>query len=205
MLNEQLIKDCETLDIQDIEKLTVRCLTLKYKKLAKQRHPDREGGNTVDFQDLQNAYKRIIKHLEGDDEGVVGEDDIEKEFFTKHNVCKTCTSSYVIYIQNKDVKSWKVVLEKHMAVHKSDKKRAIYKTGKFTITLYDMTKIDPRSKIHVQSGDQQANLEFIMETLSAMYQEVVKLQERPTSALQMIRMSSSVRKKPCYRSPSHKY
>ena len=64
-MDSQLKQDFVTLGInEDEDKVTVRFVTEKYRILAKQKHPDRQGGNTVEFQDLQNAYKRLIKHLE---------------------------------------------------------------------------------------------------------------------------------------------
>ena len=105
MSESQLKKDCETLDIEDIENITIKHVTAKYKKLAKLRHPDREGGTTEGFQVLQSAYKRVIRYLEQND---AIDDDYEKEFFMEHNVCKECTTSYEVYIQNKDVKTGKL-------------------------------------------------------------------------------------------------
>ena len=61
---EQLKKDLEVLKISEIEKLTIKFVTAKYRSLAKEKHPDRDGGNTGDFQVLQGAYKRVIRHLE---------------------------------------------------------------------------------------------------------------------------------------------
>lgn len=58
-----------------------------------------------------------------------------------------------------------------------DKCRVIFKTGLLTITLYEKPKKDPRSKIHIQSGDQKAILEFIMEKLSLFDREVSKQSE----------------------------
>ena len=90
----------------------------------------------------------------------------------KNNICKECTSSYVVYIQNREFAYWKTVFEEKLTLHRDDKKRVIFKTGQFTVTLYNMPKIDLKSKIHVQSGDQHANIEFIMDKLSVMYQDV---------------------------------
>ena len=187
-MNEDLKKDFETLDIKNVENVTARLVTAKYKKLAKQRHPDK-GGSKVDFQNLQDAYKRIIKHLEQTEDD---KEDFEKEFFMNNNVCKECTSSYVIYIQNSECKNWKVIFAKHLRTHKEEKKKTIFKTGIFTITIYDTPKVDSRSKIHVQSRDQHANIEFIMDKISSMYQEVVKLIEQPKKALQMKQMERSL-------------
>ena len=41
-----------------------------------------------------------------------------------------------------------------------------------TITLYKKPKKDPRPKIHIQGGDQSANLEFVVEKLPLFYNEV---------------------------------
>ena len=184
MMDAQLKEDFETLQIDGTTAtITVKLVTTKYRKLAKQRHPDREGGSKVEFQDLQNAYKRIIKYLERTQEDP---NDYEKEFFMRNNVCKECTTSFVVYIQNREYKSWKTVLEKHLDLHRDDeKKRVIFKTGIFTVTLYDMPRIDLKSKIHIQSSDQQANIEFIMDKLSAMYQEVVFLENLSAPTLKL--------------------
>ena len=85
---EEFKKDLDTLRIEQIENLTQRYVTLKYKRLAKEKHPDREGGITSEFQELQIAYKRIINHLEDSEKDEVQEVDFEKEFFMKNNVMK---------------------------------------------------------------------------------------------------------------------
>ena len=77
-------------------------------------------------------------------------------------------------------------------MHRPDKKRVIFKSGPFTVTLYNMPKVDLKSKIHIQSGDQQANMEFIMDKLSAMYQEVITLENQPIFFLMIKQMEKSV-------------
>ena len=54
-MNNQLKEDLKTLGINKYQDLTVKLVTAKYKKLAKEKHPDKEGGTTCDFQALQNA------------------------------------------------------------------------------------------------------------------------------------------------------
>ena len=114
-MDDQLKKDLEVLGIDaNNDNVTVKLVTAKFKRQAKQKHPDKKGGTTVDFQDLQNAYRRIIKHLEREHEDL---DDFEKEFFMKNNVFKECTTSCVVYIQNREHSYWKTILEKYMTVH----------------------------------------------------------------------------------------
>ena len=175
---EQLVKDYELLeiDINTNENITERYVTLKYKKRARIVHPDKIGGNKSDFQELLNAYRRIIKHLENmKKEGEVeAEDDPEKEFFMKHNFMKECTNSIVVYVEDGLVDKWKQVLMRHLSFQNMDKCRIIFKSSILTVTLYARPKKDPRSKIHIQSGNQKANLDFVMDTMANLYQEVCK-------------------------------
>jgi hypothetical protein len=187
MMSEQVKKDMKTLRIEDDQTLTTKFVTAKYKQLAKERHPDREGGSTEEFQELQNAYRRMINFIE-ETEGInVNEEetDFETDVFMKNNVMKECSTNFVVYIQDIYVEKWRVVLEKHLTVRRMDKARYIFKTGSITITLYDKPKKDPRSKLHIQSGDQRVNLNFIMDKLSLFYREVCTLQHKSSLALEV--------------------
>ena len=93
---EELKKDLYTLKIENIDSLTTRYVTINYKRLAKEKHPDREGGVTSDFQELQAAYKRVFRNLEDFDQNEVHEEDFEKDFIMQNNVMKECTSSVVV-------------------------------------------------------------------------------------------------------------
>ena len=154
---EAIKDDLKVLNIDDKQEITKDYVTAKYKNLAKVRHPDKEGGNTGDFQRLLSAYRSIIQFLEDNQDKEPFEEkekDFETEFFMKHNIMKECTTSYVVYIQDQFVDRWRKVLERHITVHKMDKTKAIFKTGLITVTLYVRPKKDPRSKLHIQSGDQ---------------------------------------------------
>ena len=83
-------------------------------------------------------------------------------------------------------------MEKHLKVHKTDKYRVILKTGIFTITLYEKPKKEPRSKLHIQSGDQNKNLEFILECLSLFYREVCCMTEKVAAAVDYKEMQRSL-------------
>ena len=97
-MNNQLKEDLKTLGINKYQDLTVKLVTAKYKKLAKEKHPDKEGGTTCDFQALQNAYKRVINFIEEESDFQETEQNFEKEFFMKNNCMKECTSRFVVYI-----------------------------------------------------------------------------------------------------------
>ena len=179
MSQNLLTEDLKLLDIDPSQELTSRYVTLKYKRMAKVLHPDKVGGDKCKFQELLNAYRRIIKHIEDNQktEDDVVEDDFEKEFFMKHNIMKECTTSYVIYIEDILVEKWRKVLENHLGIQKIDNCRVIFKSVDITITLYERPKRDNRSKLHIQSRDQAKNLEFVLEKLSTFYREVCKINE----------------------------
>ena len=95
--------DLKKLDISEDQELTKRYVTGKYKKMAKILHPDKAGGTDEDFQELQQAYGRLIDYIEENQNREAYEEeerDYETEFFKKHNFLKECTSSFVLYIEN---------------------------------------------------------------------------------------------------------
>ena len=165
-------KELQLLKIDPTKELTIRSVTLKYKEIAKLVHPDRPGGNTNDFQEILIAYRTIIKFIEDNQEGSDNAYDYEAQFFMRNNFMKMCTTSYVVYIQEKLANSWKRVLQRHLAIQKLDDIRVIFKSNNITITLYEHPKKDPRPKIHIQSSDMSKNLDFIVEKLTVFYREV---------------------------------
>ena len=116
------------------------------------------------------------------------EEDFEKEFFMRNNIMKEYSAGFVIYIQEELSSNWKDVLRKHLTTQKTDKCRVIFKTDGITITLYEKPKKDPRSKLHIQSGDQSKNLEFIMDKLSLFYREVCLSQPAGCSSIELKEM-----------------
>ena len=73
-----------------------------------------------------------------------------------------------------------------------DKIRVIFKTGEITLTLYPKPKKDPRPKLHIQSKDQNKNLEFILEKLSMFYREVCELQNNKCKAINLKEIERSL-------------
>ena len=74
------------LQIEQGQNITKNYVTNKYKKLAKSRHPDKEGGATCDFQKLSEAYRKVIDYIEENQEYEKferKETDFETEFHEK--------------------------------------------------------------------------------------------------------------------------
>jgi hypothetical protein len=109
-----------------------------------------------------------------------------------HNFVKKCKSSFVIYIEDNLVGKWKKVLESHIAIRRIGNYSLIFKTGDITITLYEKPKKDPRSKLHIQSGDQKKNFEFIIDKLSLFYREACMMKAEALSAMEFNNMDRSV-------------
>jgi len=131
----ELENDLSTLKIELNEEISVRYVTLKYKRVAKERHPDK-GGEKDLFQELQAAYKRVIEYLESEKNDSASNDDYEKEFFMKNNFMKECTKIFVVYIQDEMVPYWKMVFHRNLKVHKSiETGIIIFKTASITVTF----------------------------------------------------------------------
>ena len=62
-LDKKMKKDLETLEINEEQVLTVRYVTVKFRRLAKYYHPDKSTGSTKMFQELLNAYGRVLSSL----------------------------------------------------------------------------------------------------------------------------------------------
>ena len=76
MKPEEVKKCLNTMDMVEdkYEKVSVKQVTNQYKKLAKERHQDKPGGNKDAFQELQGAFKAILAHLEEEGEVMTGEE-----------------------------------------------------------------------------------------------------------------------------------
>ena len=88
--DEGIIKDCVILgiDVNTLNTCKLRDVILKYRKKAREVHPDKAGevtdevrkAKTAEFQELNNAYERILKyvHEATDDDPVDNTDDNER-------------------------------------------------------------------------------------------------------------------------------
>ena len=65
-MNDQFKLDLEYLDLNDMEigSITIRDVIVAFRKKAHELHPDKAGpASTAAFQDLSNAYQRILTFL----------------------------------------------------------------------------------------------------------------------------------------------
>ena len=89
-INEDIKEDLKTLEINEEQTLTEGFVNAKFKRRARIVHPDKPGGNTQEFQKLQNAFKRIIKYIQEkakkEDDEVEEDENYETQFFMKHNL-----------------------------------------------------------------------------------------------------------------------
>ena len=63
----------------DANTATIEEVTRAYKRMALQAHPDK-GGDTATFQRLNEAFQRCKNHLEGDETGVDGDEELFEYF-----------------------------------------------------------------------------------------------------------------------------
>jgi DnaJ-class molecular chaperone len=71
-------------------------LKAKYRELTKQHHPDMAGGNAVQFQAVQNAYKKVVDHMRAANcEDCRGRGKVlrARGFSSMHETCKACGGS----------------------------------------------------------------------------------------------------------------
>ena len=87
-MDNQLRNDLKLLRIDESQKLTERYVRLKYKQMAKETHPDKQGGTKINFQELLDAYRRVVKYVESIEDSVNEDEETsdkhEKEFFMKN-------------------------------------------------------------------------------------------------------------------------
>ena len=59
-------EDLRTLGFHDTERITAQMARTRFKKLAKDAHPDRPNGDKEQFQRLQAAFLRVLRALEAE-------------------------------------------------------------------------------------------------------------------------------------------
>ena len=117
------------LEDRDLNDLTIREVIVSYRKIAKEVHPDRnepekKAEKTAEFQVLNNAYEKVLKHLvdtmkdrqkDGETVNVAEECDDEtftKDNFHKFNFPKGKDKSFFVYVENVMADAWSECLEK---------------------------------------------------------------------------------------------
>ena len=161
-------------------KLSKREVLIRYHRLAKLNHPDRNGGTNVAFQDIQNVFRRIVDFLEKksatQSESV--DADWDKEFFTKNNFPKQHKTSTVVILQNEYTNQWQEVFTDLYGAGKSLANGAagsIFKYKELTITLYDKPKSDSKTKVHIQGSNVDERIDYVFQEMPKIYQRVSTL------------------------------
>ena len=104
---KQYAKELANLEISDIENLSEKFLSKKFKKKALKVHSDKTRKGDEEFQDLLNDYNKLI---EGFKDLNLEQEDAEKDdlikFFEKHNFAKEFSQSWTVFIEKSLVGSW---------------------------------------------------------------------------------------------------
>ena len=189
--NQTLQKALSFMGFEDIP--SMKDLTMKYKKMCLQLHPDKnlDAPNAKErFQELQQCYKvvgdQILENINDNINNVTDKD--EEHFinmfqvFKNFNFDKRNTNCHTVLVENKNAALWRQVLTTNLSLHKeSNSKEHIFKHHNWrqnktvTVTLYDTPATDNQSKVHVQSGDQFVNDDYILDQMPLFYMEVRKL------------------------------
>ena len=183
-MTQNIKEELKILDIEckEDEVLSIRSVNLKFKKLAKVRHPDKPGGTKEDFQMLLNAYRRVIKHLEevhleGNDIEV-NDDHYEKEFFMRCNFPKENKTGFTVILQNDLSAEWREIFVKAYGDSQNlPSGGMMFKKNQITFTLYIKPKSDKKTKVHVQSGSQEANFDFVFNEMPLLFKQVLVLKD----------------------------
>ena len=171
----QMKQDLATLEIPSGSNLTIKFLTLKFKKLAKIHHPDRKGGKKEAFQKLKNAYDNLIAML---DDGQFGEsdEDYEKEFFKTSNFPFEKKNCFVVVLENKLSDHWEYILKDLYGPEKILETGGIqFKIDTLTLSFYNKPKKDNKTKVLIQGKNKDAIVEYVFETLPKVYRRVSEI------------------------------
>ena len=121
MNTEEIKRDLKTLNIEEESLLTITISEVNgaWRKAARKLHPDKAGDeSTSEFQDLSNAYQRVIKFLLDNHETTenTDEDDADDVRFTRDNFAnfnfpKQNDNSFVVKVQNDMANAWSQCLD----------------------------------------------------------------------------------------------
>ena len=162
----------------------MKTLNQKYKQLALKYHPDKapssESASTENFQLLDHHYKVLGDCILLLNTGATDTDDAE-EVQVFRNFCSECRNkeSWTIGLDPATFSNWRPVLKQKYGDAKDLGANGFMYKIKFTVeeesleltvTLYESTK-----NMHVQSGSQFFNDQFVFNVLPSLFSEVRKM------------------------------
>ena len=104
---KQFAKELDNLEINDVENLSEKFISKKFKRKALKVHSDKTGKDDEEFQELLNDYRKLIKGFKdfNIEKGDAEKDDLIK-FFDNHNFAKEFSQSWTVFIEKGLVSSW---------------------------------------------------------------------------------------------------
>ena len=201
-MNDQIKADMETLGLScmDIKRINIRDVITAFRKKAQVLHPDRAGPeSTSSFQELSNAYQRILKILveyEKDksckDANKV--DDVDEKFtkdnFEQFNFPKKNTDSFTIFVENHLADAWQVCFQKLFGKPVINKNKTsgtesgrVWKirygdgvnSAELTIHFYNKPVKSKKSKFLIQGGNHFTKCLFVFSEMPNIYKMVCEL------------------------------
>ena len=104
---KQFAKELNNLEINDVENLSEKFISKKFKRKALKVHSDKTRKDDEEFKELLNDYRKLIK---GFKDFNIEKEDTEKDdlikFFDNHNFAKEFSQSWTVFIEKGLVSSW---------------------------------------------------------------------------------------------------
>ena len=92
----------------------IKDLLKMWRKSARKCHPDKPGGNTEEFQKLQDAFMKageMIKEMSREEPNDFDDEElVARRVFEEFNLKKENSNSFTIFIENERSHDWNVVL-----------------------------------------------------------------------------------------------
>ena len=167
-------------------------LNTKYRRMALEKHPDKNNGSeasTEDYKNLLKFYKLIGEHIVDNVSDNVNNDEEESNIsiFKQFNFDQKNKYCHTIHIERKHCQFWDTVLRKTYG-EPEDKTETynglVFKVNEFcvedethstiTVTLHESIKKNTPN-IHIQNKSQYVNDEYVLKELPKLYDEVRKM------------------------------
>ena len=112
-IRKQYKRELRNLDIGENDNITIRFVTIKFKRKALKVHSDKTGKDDEDFKELVQDFNTLLDALKdlAEEGECVEKSDLQK-FFEKHNFAKEFSKTWTIFIEKEKINEWKNIMNK---------------------------------------------------------------------------------------------